>query len=360
VCAPLFLWWIFRHSDATNRIHRVLWFLGGCTIGMGPALYFFVVSPDRFWFDNLGYHAIRTDAGLIGALASKMVTAQRLCFGSEDNGFQFSLLSVISLAAILAMRKRSSSALLALLTGFLLAGVSFLPAPALVQYFCLCVPFLIVTAVCASTDYIASLHGEPQRIAVFASVALLTVFAASSVPTFRAYLFTGDHVIGLLGSKDAHNWTLDEVSAVSAAIDQLAEPNEKIASFWPGYIFASKADPYPGFENNFGRTVARKLTVEQMTKYHIISQSDVEADFAAHTPQIAVLGNRTFVDRDSRDICDNPSELSDCARILLSDGYRVVRTIGGASIYRCCSVAAEGGNVSETAPPASRERGDDR
>ena len=340
-CAPLFLWWIFRHSDTTNRIRRVLWFLGGCTIGIGPALYLFVASPDPFWFNNLGYHAIRTDSGLIGDLGSKMITARRLWFGSDDNGFQFSLLSVISLAATLAMRRSTGgAALLALLIAFVLAAVSFLPTPALVQYFCLCVPFLIVTAVCAISDYIDSLRGEwPKRTASFASVVLLAIFVASSVPSFRRYLFTGDRVIGILGNKDAHNWTVDEVSAVSAAIDQMVEPNEKIASFWPGYIFASKADPYPGFENNFGRTVARKLTVEQMTKYHIISQSDVEADFAAHTPRIAVLGNRTFADRDSRDICDNPSELRDCAKILLSDGYTVVRTIGDASIYRCCSAA---------------------
>jgi len=69
---------------------------------------------------------------------------------------------------------------------------------------------------------------------------------------FRRYLFTGDSVIGLEGTYDAPNWTLDNVSAVSKAIDQLAAPNEEIASFWPGYIFASKAEPYPGFENDFG------------------------------------------------------------------------------------------------------------
>jgi hypothetical protein len=289
-------------------------------------------------FNNLGYHAIRTDAGLIGAWGTKIVTARRLLFGADDNGFQFSLLSATSFAAILASRMRRRSALLAFGIAVVLVFISFLPTPALVQYFCLCVPFLIVAAVCAISDYIGSLpQAQPKRIAVFAAVALLAAFAASSVPSFRRYLFTGDHVIGLRGAGDAHNWTLDDVSAVSAAIDQLAAPNEKIASFWPGYIFVSKADPYPGFENNFGRTVARKLTVEQKMKYHILAESDVEADFAAHTPRIVVLGNRTFMDRDPLDVCDNPDEVRACGDILLSDGYAVVRTIGDASIFVCCS-----------------------
>jgi hypothetical protein len=338
VCAPLFLWWIFRRSSAPNGVGSVLWFLGGFAIGLGPALVLFVLSPDRFLFNNLGYHAIRTDAGLVGGWGTKIVIARRLLFGADDNGFQFSLLSATSFAAILASRMRRGSALLAFGTAVVLVIISFLPTPALVQYFCLCVPFLIVAAVCAISDYIGSLpEPQPKRIAVLAAVALLAAFAASSVPSFRRYLFTGDHVIGLRGAADAHNWTLDDVSAVSAAIDQLAEPNEKIASFWPGYILVSKADPYPGFENNFGRTIARKLTVEQRMKYHILSESGVEADFAAHTPRIVVLGNRTFMDRDPRDVCDDPDEVRECGNILLSDGYTVVRTIGDASIFVCCS-----------------------
>ncbi len=338
VCAPLFVWWIFRHSDTPNRITRVLWFLSGLTIGIAPSLYLFLASPSRFLFNNLGYHAIRTDAGLIGAWGSKLLMARRLLIGADDNGFQFSFLLAMSLVVILVLRVRKTAIILPLLIAFVLAFISFLPTPVLAQYFCLCVPFLIVANVCALSDLAASSRGaRGNRIAVLVIFALMAVFVASSLPSFRRYLFTGDQVIGLAGTRDAHNWTLDEVSAVSEAINQLAAPNEEIASLWPGYIFASNADPYPGFENNWGRTVARKLTVEQRQKYHIIAESNIEADFAAHTPRIAVLGNRTFGDRDIRDVCDNPGEVCDCAKILLSNGYTVARTIGDASVYVCCA-----------------------
>lgn len=338
-CAPLFLWWIFRDSDTTDRIARILWFVGGFTVGIAPSLYLFVASPDRFLFNNLGYHAIRSNAGLIGAWSQKKRIVQVLLFGAGNNGFQFSLLSAVSFAAILALRKRRGAAFLAFLMAFVLALISFLPTPTLVQYFSLCIPFLIVAAVCASSDYIASLRTTwpRQRTAVLVGGALLAAFVVSSVPSFRRYLITGDQVDGLAGTEDAHNWTLDEVSAVSKAIDEVSAPNEKIASIWPGYIFASQTDPCPGFENAFGRMISRKLTAEQMAKYHIISESDMEADFAAHTPRIAVLGNRTIGDRDTRDICDHAHEVSECKKILHSDGYKVVRTIGDASIFVCCS-----------------------
>ncbi|MFI5118386.1 MAG: ArnT family glycosyltransferase [Terriglobales bacterium] len=326
---PIFLWWIFRHPETRNGIARILWFLGGFTIGIMPCLYLFVASPDLFLFNNLGYHAIRSDAGLIGNWRGKLSTARVVLFYAGDNGAQFSILSAVSFVAILALRMRRGAALMAFLIAFVLGFISILPTPPFVQYFCMCMPFLIVAAVCGTSDYVTSLRAaQPKRIAVLASVAVLA-FVASSVPSFRRYLVTGNGVIGVKGTYDAPNWTLDKVSAVSKAIDQLAAPSEEIASFWPGYIFASKADPYPGFENDFAWMITDKLTVDRRAKYHIIARTDIEADFAAHSPRIAVLGNQ-------HNVVSSPS-VSACARMLRTNGYTAVRTIGDTSIFVCCS-----------------------
>jgi hypothetical protein len=102
------------------------------------------------------------------------------------------------------------------------------------------VPFLIVAAVCSVSDYLASLQSQREmRIAAAVCVVLLISFVGFAVPTFRHYLFTGENVPGIEDSTDATNWTLQQVTAVSQAIDQLASPGEKVVSFWPGYIFAS-------------------------------------------------------------------------------------------------------------------------
>ena len=137
--------------------------------------------------------------------------------------------------------------------------------------------------------------------------------------------------MGLNGANDAPNWTLDRVSTVSKAVDQLAAPDDEIASFWPGYAFASKAEPYPGFENNFGRFISQKLTVDQRVKYRVIAEPGVEADFAAHHPRIVVWGRDPFLGVQS--ICDDASNFSGCAKMLHSDGYSLVRAIGDTSIF---------------------------
>ena len=330
--APVFLWWVFRYSESSNRIARILWFLGGFTIGLGPSLYFFVASPDRFLFNNLGYHAKRTDGGLFGSGRLKLKIFRSVLFGAGSNGFQIGLLSVVSFIAI-ALRRQRGAAPMAFWIAFVLGFISILPSPPLYHYFCMCMPFLIVAAVCSASDYVTSLHGvRPKRIAVLAGVALLAAFVASSLPSFRWYLVTGyDNIfIELPNTHNAPSWTLGRVSAVTQAIDQLAAPNEEIASFWSGYIFASKARALPGFENPYGRMlVADKLTAEQRAKYHILADSDIVADIAAHRPRIVVVGKQ--------DVFVHMVQSSEYARILRSNGYAEARVIGDTSIFVCCS-----------------------
>jgi 4-amino-4-deoxy-L-arabinose transferase-like glycosyltransferase len=326
---PILIWWIFRCAETHNGISRILWFLVGFTIGTIPCLYLFFSSPDRFLFDNLGYHAIRSNSGLIGQWKNKIHIYLEVLFGAGDNGWQFTVLSALSFITILVSRLRVSASLLAFLIAFVIGIISILPTPPFVQYFCLCMPFLIVAAVCGISDCITSLRVARQRrwIAVLAGVAVLA-FAASSGPSFRRYLITGNSVIGIEDTQDAPNWTLDKVSAVSNAIDQLAASKEEIASFWPGYIFSSKAVPYPGFENDFGWTITDKLTVDQRLMYHISSPTEIAGHFVSHIPRIAVLGNQSN---------GGAGRVSQWARILRANGYTAVRAIGDTYIFVCCS-----------------------
>lgn len=325
---PLLLWWIFRHPETHNGIPRILWFLGGLVIGSVPSLYLLASFPDMFLFNNLGYHAIRSHGGLIGAWGNKLHIVRTVLFSTRDNGLQFSILAVTSFVVIFVLRMRRDGPLLAFLIAFALGFVSILPTPSYAQYFCLCMPFLIVAAVCGTSDYFTSLRpARPRWVAVLAGVAMLA-FVASSGPSFQRYLVTGDSVIGIEDTHDSPNWTLDNVSAVSKAIDELVAPNEEIASFWPGYIFASTAKPYPGFENDSGWVAVNQLTVDQRAKYHVSTRSHIVDHIASHTPRIVVLGNQGN---------EGFSDVSEWARVLRTNGYTAVRIIGDTSIFLCCS-----------------------
>jgi len=326
--APVFLWWLLRQRSGRSTA-RIAWFLGGLGIGIVPSLVLFLASPDAFLFNNLGYHAMRSGVGLIGDWHDKMMVAAAT-MGGAYTGFQFSVVSLSALALVVLQRARRASALLALLLALVLGLVSLLPTPASIQYFSLIMPFLIVTAVTSASDYLDALRSARTVRLVGAGCALLLVgFFLFAVPIFRQYLFTGRKVPGLQNMADAPNWTLSQVTAVSKAVDELAMPGEQVASFWPGYIFASWANPYPGFENNFGMWVAPSFAPQKRQQYHIISLADVNQEFARHGPRLVVVGNQGP--------WNAAPEYAACAATLRAYSYRLVGMVGDTSIYQCCS-----------------------
>ena len=147
---PLFLWWLFRNYDARSRLNSILWFLGGFLVGLAPCLYLFIPSPDTFLFNNLGYHAIRSNAGLIGMVWEKLgLVIMFLLGGPGGNGIQNSILFFVSLGFVFSIPGRRYPPRLALQIALVVIVLSLLPTPAYMPYFCLCIPFLVVSATCS-------------------------------------------------------------------------------------------------------------------------------------------------------------------------------------------------------------------
>ena len=336
---PLFLWWIFHNSSTRTRVTSLfLWFLGGFAVGTVPCLYLFVCSPAAFLFNNLGYHALRSDGGLIGMWYEKLMVILVSFLGElQGNGIQNSILVAVSGTFIFSIHKPKYVPKFAFQIAVAIGFISLLPTPAFPQYFCLCVPFLIVSTVCMANDLVAELKSRRARLlAAVAWGALLGVYLAASFPDFRKYLISGDGINAVEAAPDKEDWKLPRVLEVSGAIDQVASPGETVASFSPGDIFQTKTTPFPGLENDFGLPISARLTSQQRARYHVLSPGDVEADFAAHRPRIVVLRNQVLVSLTAKgDRKWNTGE--DFKSVLRAQGYTLVRSIGGISIYVCCS-----------------------
>jgi hypothetical protein len=332
--APAFVWWIFCTLDGAIRLKSILWFLGGFTIGVAPCLLLFIPSPDVFLFDNLRYHAIRSGGGLIGWWQEKLVVVLQLFLGARDgNGLQWSILFFVSVGFLPSTPGRRYPPRFAFQIAVLLAVICLLPTPAYPQYFCLCVPLLIVSAVCAVNELFTNLQSRRERLAaIVACSAVMVAYLAVSVSDFRKYVITGYGVPGVKTEDKGGDWRLQRVIEVSQAIDQIASPGEVVASFWPGDIFQTKAVPLSGLENPFALPVSEKLNPEQRVRYHIIAPPQIEADFAAHRPRIVVL--RTTLSWVTAEENKRMQRLADTFRDLLrANGYKLVRSIGGISIY---------------------------
>ncbi len=327
--APLFLWWVWR-VERTRAAGRLLWFVGGLAVGLAPCIALFLASPDAFLFNNLGYHAVRSDNGLIGDWRQKAKVVY-LLFAGPDTGFQFSIIAALCAVLLPWRRFRTNASLLAFLAALVLGVICLLPTPTLMQYFSMVMPFLVVAAVCMVSEYLA--RSRSLRAVALAGVVcaiLLASFLAFGVRSFKWYLFTGDNVPGIMEQRNTRRWSLEQVTAVSAAIDQLTMPGEQVLSFWPGYIFASSADPYPEFENQFGMGISGHLSPEKQQKYHIISEAGIHDAVASHRARIAVVGNHgTF---------EGGTDYFATIGLLEANGYRVVRRMGSKTlIFECCA-----------------------
>jgi hypothetical protein len=327
--APVFVWWILRQRGS-NRWARLLWSLVGFTVGILPSLILFFASPDAFMFNNLGYHAMRSGgSGLIGDWKDKALVAAAT-FGGRFTGFQFSVITLTCVGMLVRRRMKRDSSLLAFMIALVLGFICILPTPASMQYFSMIVPFLIVAAVCSVSDYLETLQTPREiRIARAVCVVALVSFVGAGVPAFRQYLFTGYKVPGLTNQADAPNWTLEQATAVARAIDELSRPGEQVVSFWPGYLFGSQASPYPGFENNFGVFVGRRLSAELREKYHILTPAAMTEIIELHRAPLVVIGNQgPWVGGPDYD------SSMDVAR---RSGYKLVRIVGDTAILQCCA-----------------------
>jgi uncharacterized membrane protein len=344
--APVLVWWILRQHPGLKkretlrqaqgklwgnrqRLARLLWAVAGFAVGAIPSLILFFASPGAFLFNNLGYHALRSHSGLIGDWLDKMHVILGTFVG-RFTGFQFSVLSLTCVGMFVTRRMKRGSARLAFVIALVLGLVCILPTPASMQYFSMIVPFLIVAAVLSIADYLATVQTPRQlRIARGICAVALISFVAFGVPAFRQYLFTGDGVPGILGSADAPNWTVAQVTEVSKTIDSLTRPGEEVISFWPGYLFTSQATPYPGFENDFGVTVARKISPDQQEKYHVLTPATMFEIFDDHRAGLIVIGNQgPWVGGPGYNVA---------MKVVSGSGYKVVREVGHTAILECCA-----------------------
>jgi hypothetical protein len=322
--APVLLLSIYsRRAAFPNLRVPFAWFFGGLACGASPNLYWIFRNFGNYYFNNLGYHAIRSGAGLVGDSEQKIETLLQVTGlkpSVEGYGLPFGLLLLLNAIYFVLHRKLPGPRVWPAM--YIAAGmvwISVLPTPAYQQYYCLAVPFLIVGAVCFAWDLSRS------RAGLLALVFVLTGNLSLLHLNLPRYTSTGVGVMGVLFPEKAIDWRLASVREVSRELDRQATPGQSVLSFWPGYVFESHTAPFPGAESHVGLSIADKLTAAQLAQYRILSKAGIEAGLILHNPCVVVLGNQQSMGVDGA-----PYE-----RMLQLHGYRISYSLGHTSIYTC-------------------------
>jgi len=321
---PAFLLELYlTEPDAKSRLSQCTRFGVGLVLALLPNELFLLVEPRTFIFNIVGNQVIRTDFGFLGWMEQKGdVALQLLAINRADGAasFQFLVLfvpSFVSLVSGALSRERPS---LVSMTAVSLLLVSLVPTPVYTQYFCIPIPFLVVSAVA----FLATLAREasgPRLRHLFAVLAV--AYVVISPLDFYRYTIGGDSVPGIMDKADVINWKLPTIRAVGRAIDREVHVDRPLAiSLWPGYFVETKAAILPGMENHFALMFSRRVKPLEVVQFRLMSYPELVWHFRSHTTDVIVLGNWT-----------SWSNAPWMRSQIVENGYVVKERIAGAEIY---------------------------
>lgn len=325
---PAFLVGLFRlDAGLESRLRRLSQWLLGFIVGLLPALVFLAIDLDAFIFGNLGYHALRNDAGGLvadwaqkGAMLAELLNLRSA--GGETITFQVPLLLALNAYYVVLVAGRRAQLNIPLLASVCLAIALLLPTPTYAQYFVVLLPFVIVNALHA-IDLLrhdtSELSSTALRDHLRTALGVFLAGYALVVPVviYKYVSWLGPTVPGLY-KIDPHDWSLPTIRAVSDAIEQSTPPGEQVLAFWPGYLVETHAAPATGMDNTSWMMLVSDVgSTRQRPK--IASQQSVDMMLARHQPAIVALGVLT------------PDRYRDLVR---ADGYALADNLRGVELLK--------------------------
>jgi hypothetical protein len=324
----------YSGSGSGGRLKYVWPFVGGLALGLLPNLLFLSrVGLDTYVFDNLGYHLIRDGASFADARRQKLQTflsITNIQSSYDGAGPQFALLSLPAFATAV-FHEVDRRLFFPLAVGLALFVICLVPSPTFPQYFCVCVPYMVIVAVGFMATAARSLDVGDAARRLLRAFGWLTagVYVSCGILTFYNYAFSATGVEGIWERQNRVDYRISTVRQVSREIGHLAGKDEPVISFWPGYLVECDHPPQEGMENDFGLRVSPKLSAAEADRYKIITDQGVQNLIKRHYPRVVIVrgvgGVMSVALRDGWGIPYRD--------LLRRNGYQLVRTIGRAEIY---------------------------
>ncbi|MBP7736796.1 MAG: glycosyltransferase family 39 protein [Spirochaetes bacterium] len=294
---------LFAEKEPKRRYAYLGLYLLGFAVAMIPIAAFFIISPDNFMFNNLGYHRIRLDTTIVESIGQKVKIAFELVGFNRVEGaasLQFFLLLVASIMFFRWKTMAKSPAMITSTGIMLVIGITnFLPTPTYVQYFSALMPFfaVIITGM-VNAFYEDSRSGPSQTGQVGTMLAVMgIIYAIASFSEMYRFTYGGQYVQGIVTHENAPNWSIPTVRKITSDMERLSEGDRAVISWWPGYFISSSCMPMEGMENHFGLDVEKRLPREKLIKYHLVSSEIIDERIRKGDIRVVVLGNWAWDDR---------------------------------------------------------------
>jgi hypothetical protein len=294
VLIVVFLWLFYReHRTAKLRHPKTLTFLAGSICGLMLMIVTFAHNPGAFLFNNIQYHRLNAGYMWNGKIIEGYQSVQHTAV-VYFNALVVRLLAshpLFTIGIILCLiggislwkLRKSQDGLyserdylffeLAVLMLATYTGVALAPFPPYDQYFdSPLVPFLVPFLV------------EGLRLMWNAGRKPMIALTSVAVILFAVEIHTET-------ATQSWNpvWQLANYDEVTRLVEANSRPDEVVLSFWPGYIFSSGRQYFPGLENHFVYRIMNKTDAAERTRYHIVSHDQVMSAISRREIALLVL-----------------------------------------------------------------------
>lgn len=308
--------------------HRLVWyFLGGTAAALALNLPLFLASPAKYVWNVFGFHSMRTPLGLVGAFTQKADTLAQLLLDYPSLRptlyLGYVALALAYLASQVVRREPLERWNPAFHVGVSVFLVSLLPTPTFGRYFAVPVPFFLMLAVDLARPALDLLKTNIQKRALMVVVALGAVsFVGLAVTKVNEYVIQGNNLGGSMPTEGGRDdWRLDNVRAVSRAIDRLVAPDAFVFASWPGYLLEADVTIRPRTENVMMLEFADRFADETVRFSESFTDAEVRKLIETKTIDLFVYGNSIA------------PQSPQYRALLIENGYAVAERIGGISLF---------------------------
>lgn len=265
---PLILFHIYIKQGKIN-FKDLLFFIIGSVISLSPSVYYFVLSPNDFIFNNLGYHLVRSQTPLEAEFLTKIQSLSKLLglllsqqvFKTQMFITYFiPILFGICYFFVLLVKKNIYFPILYTLWILIL---NLIPTPTYLQYHSCVIIFIIILSV----DFIKLQNNNIIKFFILSAFILINLFYYKE--SLKSYTITGHNVIGITG-QNPEIWNIHLIEKINEHVNKI-ETNKYLVAIWPGHALNTRHKFLPGTENPFLVKVPEDIS----EKYGFTKKADI-------------------------------------------------------------------------------------
>ena len=269
-----------------ERLRLLAALLGGTALALAPSIVLFALSPDRFLFSNIGYHALNEEYQIKAGYTRAVDAGGKLQYLVDVFTVPgtLALVALVAVVAVPALAKLPGlmglyrfNVVAALLVALALLAGALFTAPVWLQYFYVAVPFLILACVYSVADV------APNRALSHATYAFSLLFLASIVWLGAGY-YVGEGMLLYPG-----RWVPVRAHAVGELLERSLR-YRRVLTLSPIYALEAGFPIYPAFASGpFAWRSGPLLTRQERAEFGIVAAPDLREYVGARFPAFPAI-----------------------------------------------------------------------